>query len=165
MAFARKKNFGAARKELATVTKIAADPQLIAAPASMSLNLPDAVLRVATESLAGELAAEQRDFDTAIKHLETAVRLQDALAYTEPDDWHYPARHSLAAVLLQAGRAGEAETVYWDDLSRHPKNGWALFGLAAAMRAQGKAEAAKSVEADFNAAWKDADIKLTSSRF
>lgn len=165
MAFTRKKNFAAARKELAAVRKIAADPQLIAAPASMSMNLPDAVLRVATESLAGELAAEQRDFDTAIKHLDAAVRLQDALAYTEPDDWHYPARHSLAAVLLQAGRAGEAETVYWDDLSRHPKNGWALFGLAEALRAQGKVESAKAVDEDFRTAWKDADIKLTSSRF
>jgi tetratricopeptide (TPR) repeat protein len=165
MAFARKHNFTAAKKELAAVKKIAGDPQLIATPASMSLNLPDAVLRIATESLAGEIAAEQRDYNAAITHLETAVRLQDALAYTEPDDWHYPARHSLAAVLMLAGRPAEAETVYWDDLSRHPKNGWALFGLAEAMRAQGKAEAAKAVDADFRKSWEHADIKLTSSRF
>jgi tetratricopeptide (TPR) repeat protein len=165
MAFTRKKDFPAARKELAALKKIAADPQLIATPASMSLNLPDAVLRIASESLEGEMAAEQRDFAMAITHLETAVRLQDALAYTEPDDWHYPARHSLAAVLQMAGRHAEAETVYWDDLSRHPKNGWALFGLAEAMRAQGKIEAAKTVDADFREAWKNADIKLTSSRF
>jgi tetratricopeptide (TPR) repeat protein len=165
MAFTRKKDFAAARKELAAVKKIAADPQLIATPASMSLNLPDAVLRIAAASLAGELAAEQRDYPAAIAHLETAVRLQDALAYTEPDDWHYPARHSLAAVLLQAGRATEAEIVYWQDLRSHPKNGWALFGLAEAMRAQGKAEAAKAVDEDFRQAWANADIKLTSSRF
>jgi tetratricopeptide (TPR) repeat protein len=165
MAFTRKKNFSAARKELAAVKQIAADPQLIATPASMSLNLPDSVLRIAAESLAGELAAEQRDFPMAIAHLETAVRLQDALAYTEPDDWHYPARHSLAAVLMQAGRHAEAETVYWDDLSRHPKNGWALFGLAEAMRGQGRIEAAKSVDADFRESWKHADIQLASSRF
>jgi tetratricopeptide (TPR) repeat protein len=165
MAFTRKKDFAAARKELAAVKTIAADPQLIATPASMSLNLPDSVLRIAAESLAGEIAAEQRDFNTAIAHLEIAVRLQDALAYTEPDDWHYPVRHSLAAVLLQAGRNVEAETVYWDDLSRHPKNGWALFGLAEALRAQGKIEAAKNVDADFRKSWEHADIKLTSSRF
>jgi tetratricopeptide (TPR) repeat protein len=165
MAFTRKKNFSAARKELAAVKTIAADPQLIATPASMSLNLPDAVLRIAVESLAGELAAEQRNFTAAIAHLETAVRLQDALAYTEPDDWHYPARHSLAAVLMQAGRHAEAETVYWDDLSRHPKNGWALFGVAEALRAQGKIEAAKNVDADFRESWKHADIQLASSRF
>jgi tetratricopeptide (TPR) repeat protein len=131
----------------------------------MSLNLPDAVLRIAVESLAGEVAAEQRNFTAAIAHLETAVRLQDALAYTEPDDWHYPARHSLAAILMQAGRHAEAETVYWDDLSRHPKNGWALFGVAEALRAQGKIEAAKNVDADFRESWKHADIQLASSRF
>jgi hypothetical protein len=55
--------------------------------------------------------------------------------------------------------------VYWDDLSRHPKNGWALFGLAEAMRAQGKTEAAKAIDADFREAWKHADVQLTSSRF
>lgn len=165
MAFTRKKNYAAAKRELSAVQKIAKDPQLIATPASMSLNLPDAVLRIAGESLEGELAAEQGDYSQAIAHLETAVRLQDALAYTEPDDWYLPSRHALAAVLVQAGRYAEAETVYWDDLSRHPKNGWALFGLAEAMRKQGKTEAAKSVDADFKQAWAQADIKLTSSRF
>jgi tetratricopeptide (TPR) repeat protein len=165
MAFTRKHDFGAAQKELEAVKRIAADPQLIATPASMSLNLPDAVLRIAAESLAGELAAEQGDYPQAIAHLETAVRLQDSLAYTEPDDWHYPARHSLAAVLLKAGRAAEAETVYWQDLRDHPNNGWALFGLAQAMRAQGNNEGAKAVEEDFRKAWAKADVTLASSRF
>ena len=164
MAFTRKQNFEAARKELAAVEKIAADPELLATPASMSLNLPDAVLRIAAESLAGELATEQGNYPTAIAHLETAVRMQDALAYTEPDDWHYPVRHSLAAVLLKAGRPTEAEIVYWQDLRNHPKNGWALYGLAEALRAQGKVEAAKDVEADFRNAWANADIEIASSR-
>lgn len=164
MAFTRKKDFDSARKELAAVKKIAADPQLIATPASMSLNLPDAVLRVAAESLAGELAAEQGNYPEAIAHLETGVRMQDALFYTEPDDWHYPVRHSLAAVLLKARRPAEAEIVYWQDLKAHPKNGWALYGLAQAMRAQGKVEAAKDIEEDFRQAWAKADIEITSSR-
>jgi tetratricopeptide (TPR) repeat protein len=129
------------------------------------LNLPDAVLRIAAETLAGELAAEQGDHAKAIAHLDTAVRLQDALAYTEPDDWHYPVRHSLGAVLLQAKRPAEAEIVYWQDLREHPRNGWALFGLAQALRAQGNVEAARAVEADFHKSWANADIKLTSSRF
>ena len=165
MAFTRKKQFDRAKQELAAVEKIAADPQLIATPASMSLNLPDAVLKIAAATLAGEMAAEQGDHARAIAHLDTAVRLQDSLAYTEPDDWHYPARHSLGAVLLQAGRATEAETVYWQDLKAHPKNGWALFGLAQAMRAQGNVEGAKAIDADFAQAWASSDVQLTSSRF
>lgn len=165
MAFTRQKNFPAAAQELAAVRKIAADPQLTATPASMSLNMPDSVLRIAAETLAGELAAEQGDYNTAIAHLDTAVRLQDALAYTEPDDWHYPVRHSLGAVLLQAKRPAEAEIVYWQDLREHPRNGWALFGLAQALRAQGNVEAAKDVDADFRKSWAKADIQLTASRF
>jgi len=165
MALTRKGDFSGAGKELEAVRRIAADPELIAKPASMSLNKPDAVLRIAAASLAGELAAAQGRYDEAIIELERAVRLQDALVYTEPDDWHYPVRHSLAAVLLEAGRAAEAETVYWQDLREHPKNGWALFGLAQALRAQGKIEQAKAIEADFRSAWSAADIQLASSRF
>ena len=57
-----------------------------------------------------------------------------ALVYTEPSEWHYPPRQALGAVLLDAGRAEEAETVYWEDLRRNRENGWALFGLAQALR-------------------------------
>ena len=106
MALIRKKDFAAATKEIDAVKKIAADPQLIAAPTSMSLNLADSVLRVGIEVLDGELAAAQGKFDSAIAHLDRAVRYEDAMIYTEPDDWHQPVRHNLGAVLLQAGRAG-----------------------------------------------------------
>lgn len=165
MALIRKKDFAAASKEIDAVRKIAADPQLIAAPTSMSLNLADSVLRVGIEVLDGEFDAAQGKFDSAIAHLDRAVRYQDALIYTEPDDWHQPVRHNLGAVLLQAGRPVEAESVYWEDLKQHPKNGWALYGLAQAMRAQGKADEAKLIDADFKKAWADADVQLTASRF
>jgi tetratricopeptide (TPR) repeat protein len=145
MAFIRKKDF--------------------AAPTSMSLNLADSVLRVAIEVLDGEFAAAQGNYDTAIAHLDRAVRYEDALIYTEPDDWHQPVRHNLGAVLLQADRPVEAESVYWDDLRRHPKNGWSLFGLAQSLRAQNKMDEAKHIEADFKKAWADADVQLTASRF
>ena len=62
------------------------------------------------------------------------MRLEDALVYTEPAEWQSPPRLVLAAVLLEAGRAAEAETVYWEDLKRNRDNGWALFGLAQALR-------------------------------
>jgi tetratricopeptide (TPR) repeat protein len=165
MALIRKKDFAAATKEIDTVKKIAGDPKLVAAPTSMSLNLADSVLRVAIEVLDGELAAAQGNYDTAIAHLDRAVRYEDALIYTEPDDWHQPVRHNLGAVLLQAGRPVEAESVYWDDLRRHPKNGWSLFGLAQSLRAQNKIDQAKVIEADFKKAWADADVQLTASRF
>jgi tetratricopeptide (TPR) repeat protein len=165
MALIRKKDYDAANKEIDAVRKTLKDPKLIEAPTSMSLNLADSVLRVAVEVLDGEMAAAQGNYDTAVAHLDKAVRYQDALIYTEPDDWHQPVRHNLGAVLLQASRPVEAESVYWDDLRTHPKNGWALFGLAQALRAQGKEAQAKLVDADFKKAWANADVTLTASRF
>ena len=90
----------------------------------------------APEVLAGEIAAARKDYPAAIAHLEKAVRLEDSLVYTEPSEFHFPPRLALGAVLLEAGRAPEAETVYWDDLRRNRENGWALFGLLQALRAQ-----------------------------
>ncbi len=88
-----------------------------------------------------------------------------SLVYTEPSEWHYPPRLALGAVLLSAGRAKEAETVYWEDLRRNRDNGWALFGLAQAQRAQGRADEAAATQTRFEKAWARADVKLGSSRF
>ena len=85
--------------------------------------------------------------------------------YTEPSEFHFPPRHALGAVLLEAGRPMEAETVYWEDLRRNQDNGWALFGLLQALRVQGKTENAKLVEARLAKAWARADVTLTASRF
>ena len=123
------------------------------------------MLSIAPEVLAGQIAASKKSYDLAIAHLERAVRLEDALVYTEPAEWHYPPRQALGAVLLDAGRPAEAETVYWADLKRHRNNGWSLFGLNQALRAQGKNDDATLVEARFKKAWERADITPTSSRF
>lgn len=37
--------------------------------------------------------------------------IEDGLTYNEPPDWFFSVRHSLGAVLLQAGRFAEAEVV------------------------------------------------------
>ena len=76
-----------------------------------------------------------------------------------------PVRHYLGAVLLDAGRADEAEIVYWEDLKRNPDNGYALFGLKLALEAQNKTDEAAIVAERFAEAWKKADVQLTSSRF
>jgi hypothetical protein len=55
--------------------------------------------------------------------------------------------------------------VYREDLRRFPENGWALFGLAQALRAQKKEKEAAAVDGRFRRAWADADVKLVASRF
>jgi tetratricopeptide (TPR) repeat protein len=122
------------------------------------------VLRIAPESLAGEIAAARKDFDRAVAHLDRAVRLEDGLVYTEPSEWVYPTRHQLGAVLLAAGRPREAETVYWDDLRRYPENGWALTGLAQALRAQQRDADAALAQQRLKAAWARSDVPAANGQ-
>jgi len=130
-----------------------------------SPNTGRAVMSIAREVLAGEIAAAKKNYDEAIPHLERAVRLEDALVYTEPAEFHFPPRQALGAVLLEAGRAPEAETVYWEDLKRNRENPWSLFGLTQALKAEGKNDDAALIEARFKKAWARADTTITSSRF
>ena len=123
------------------------------------------VLQLAANVLAGEIAAKAGDGVTAERLLRAAVAEQDGHWFTEPPPWYFPVRQALGAVLLQAGRAADAERVYREDLERNPGNGWSLFGLAQALRAQGKsADAARAAER-FRQAWAQADVTLTASRF
>src|SRR5262249_59351289 len=123
-------------------------------------NTAQAILSVAPEVLAGELAAVQGKHDQAVQHLERAVRLEDALTYTEPEEWHYPPRQALGAALLAGGRAREAEPVYWQDLRATPENGWSLYGLAQAQAAQGRERDPAQTRARFAKAWANADVTL-----
>lgn len=152
-----------AEVELAELRRIAADPSLNYS--LFSPNTAAAILAIAPEALAGDLAARRKEYDRAIAHLERAVRLEDGLVYTEPTEWHYPPRQVLGAVLLEAGRPKEAETVYWEDLKRNPENGWSLFGLAQALKAQGREGEVAGIEERFRKAWARADVTLAASRF
>jgi tetratricopeptide (TPR) repeat protein len=115
--------------------------------------------------LAGETAARQGQYEQAVDQLKAAADLQDRLRYYEPPLWHIPVRHSLGAVLLQAGRPAEAEQVYRTDLMQHPHNGWALFGLRESLAAQQKQAQVKAADQEFQQAWARADIELRASRF
>ncbi|MDV6342966.1 hypothetical protein [Nitrosomonas sp. Is37] len=152
-----------AGQELETLRKIMHDPSLDGP--LLSKNTRRTILRVAPEVLAGEIAAAHGQFDQAIAHLERAVRLEDALVYTEPLEFHFPPRLALGAILLESGRPDEAETVYWDDLRKNRNNGWALYGLMQALRAQKKDDQAMLIEARFKKAWARADVELSASRF
>jgi tetratricopeptide (TPR) repeat protein len=163
LALVAMKQLPQAEQELAALRKIMEDPQLD--HSLLSKNTSSTVLRIAPEVLAGEIAAARGQFDQAIAYLEKAVRLEDALIYTEPAEFHQPPRLSLGAILLESGRPEEAETVFWEDLRRNRNNGWALYGLMQAMRAQNKDDQAALIEARFKKAWERADVTLTAPRF
>ncbi|MBS0483735.1 MAG: hypothetical protein JSS06_00730 [Proteobacteria bacterium] len=163
LALVATKQLPQAEQELAALRKIMDDPRLD--HPLLSKNTSSTVLRIAPEVLAGEIAAARGQFDQAVAYLEKAVRLEDALIYTEPAEFHQPPRLSLGAILLESGRPEEAETVFWEDLRRNRNNGWALYGLMQAMRAQNKDDQAALIEARFKKAWERADVTLTAPRF
>jgi tetratricopeptide (TPR) repeat protein len=115
--------------------------------------------------LDGEIARVKGDMTTALAQFKNASDMYDTLPYTEPDYWHQPVSHIYGAALLQAGKPAEAEAVYRASLKEHRIDGWALFGLAQALEAQGKKDEAKTIRAEFTKTWRLADVKLTSSRF
>lgn len=153
-----------AQENLAALQEIAANPEM-AEQALLSLATAEQLLKIASGILAGEIAAAQGDYDTAVAELEAAIAIQDNLPYMEPPSWYYPTRQTLGAILMEAGRAEEAEAVYRKDLEQYRANGWSLFGLTKALEAQGKSDEAAEVQAQFEEAWQYADVELTSSRF
>ena len=123
-----------------------------------------ALLKIAERVLAGELAARRQHYDDAIRLLEEAIKMEEALPYSEPPLWPLSVRHHLGAVLLLADRPSEAEAVYHADLLRHPDNGWALTGLIQSLQAQQKGDEAAEAEERFKKAWAHADFIPTASR-
>lgn len=124
-----------------------------------------AIIQIAERLLAGEIAVHHKQYDAAITALREAIKLEDALPYSEPPLWPIPVRHYLGVVLQKAGRAQEAETVYRADLIKNPHNGWAEYGLMQSLRAQRKDREANEVEKQWKRAWEHADVNLVASRF
>lgn len=164
IAFIRKGNAKEAREELEAIDALIGIPELAEIVATAH-NSSDRIAGVARAVVAGELAALEGDYDQAVAHLEQAVALEDDLAYTEPSAWHIPPRQNLGAVLLLAGDFDRAEAVYRSDLEKLRQNGWSLYGLAQALEAQGKKEAARAIQREFDSVWQSADLAISRSVF
>ena len=160
MALASKGRIDEAKAALAQLQRLAAS---LPADTPAGFNSAKDVFAVATTIVQARIASAGHHADEAISLLSEAVAKEDSLAYDEPKDWFFPVRQLLGAELMAAGRAPDAEAVYRKDLEQNPANGWSLFGLQAALRAQNKTDAANTVEREFRAAWKNADVMLTSS--
>ena len=117
-----------------------------------------ALLKIAERILSGEIAARRQRYEDAIRLFEEAIKMEEALPYSEPPLWPLSVRHHLGAVLLLADRPAEAEAVYLADLLRHPDNGWALTGLIQSLQAQQKDDQAAAAEDRFKKAWAHADF-------
>jgi tetratricopeptide (TPR) repeat protein len=145
----------AARRDLRRLQEISA---------AYPVNDNGTALKIAALALQGEIALRGKRPQEAVDRFRQAVQLENGLTYNEPPTWYYPIRQSLGLALLAANQPTEAERVYREDLDRFPRNGWSLFGLAQSLERQGNVDEARRVRAEFEAAWKGADVKLTGSR-
>src|SRR6202158_1228863 len=118
------------------------------------------VLKIARDVLGAKIALAKKDSASAIAQLQEAVNVQDSLKYNEPEDWFFPVRESLGAVLLMNGDAAAAEKVFREDLDRHPRNPRSLFGLEASLKAQKRDYDAGFVQKRFQSSWKGGPAKL-----
>jgi tetratricopeptide (TPR) repeat protein len=126
-------------------------------------NNAGALVAIARPYLDGRIALMRGNFAEAISYLREAVAAEDALAYDEPSPWYLPSREALGAALLRAGDFAAAEKTFRDDLVRNPESGRSLFGLHAALAAEGRADEAAKVKARFERAWRTADVKLDAA--
>ena len=147
----------ATMRELRTLaTKI--PPDLLAGQ-----NPASAMCRLGADAIEARIAERAKSWKPAIAAWTRAVAQEDGFHYNEPADWFYPMRHYLGAALLDAKKPAEAEAVYREDLKLNPGNGWALYGLAVSLSAQGKKDEAAAARKNFEESWKQADFVLRRS--
>jgi len=114
------------------------------------------ILKIAENVLGAKISLAKGDMDATVNQLRAAVAVQDSLKYDEPQDWFYPVRESLGAVLLKIGDDAGAEETFRADLDRNPRNPRSLFGLEQALKAMDKSYDAGFVRKQFDANWKGA---------
>lgn len=150
-AFARQGEIEKARAEAAAIDKIVASADMSALVDNL-IPAPD-VLKISSLTVKARASAAEGDMKAAVKSMEEAVALQATLNYTEPAYWYYPAKQTLAAMVLEHGDAERAEQLFLESLTEWPNNGWAYYGLAQTYKARGDKNARKYAEGLMKAAW------------
>ncbi|WP_298712760.1 hypothetical protein [Chitinophaga sp.] len=162
MAHLGKHSLGNAKKEMDSLRILAADASLKDLTI-WNINTTADLAQIAAKVLSAGIAVQEGQADASEKLLKEAIAIEDNLNYNEPPDWFFSVRHHLGAVLLKAGKGKEAEDVYREDLRTWRKNGWALIGLHQALAMQNKHAEAQKAKAEFDEAWKYADVKIAAS--
>ena len=159
-AYIAKGSLDRAKQELSNIQRIAQSPDVSVNRAGATATAE--LLALAAHALDGEIKLAEGDLAGAIAAFEKGVALEDTNNYTEPPDWPQSMRLYLGNALMVAGRFEEAEAVFRKDLRWHQNNGWSLFGLMKALKAQNKKNEAKVIQKQWSSVWSHADVQLTS---
>ena len=97
----------------------------------------------------------------AVRTLEAAAAAEEAMSFEfGPPAVVKPTRELLGEVLLEQGKAEEAQRAFERALARGPRRGLSLLGLARASRQAGDAETAERAYAELRQIWQQADADL-----
>lgn len=167
MAFAAKGKLSNAKRELAEVERIgAAAPRDLHTTPGQGIGIYSPGYNDLTERMMVPMARariavakkKNKDWSEAASLLYQAVHAEEGMGYTEPPRLlAAPMRHCLGYALIQAGKEDEAVTVYKEALRRHPGDGWALLGLAQALKGLKRDEEALEIQTAADHALRYAD--------
>jgi tetratricopeptide (TPR) repeat protein len=103
---------------------------LISHEAIKGADIPAAnILEIGALTIEAKMQMASGDHAGAVDKLQAAVKLQDAMPYTEPPFWYYAIEQSIGAALFEAGQYDEAARAFEASLVRHPNSAWSLFAL------------------------------------
>lgn len=135
--------------------------QRVPATVRFRANPATQIFAIADKVLEARIAAAKGDAAAAVNAWHEAVTAEDALEYSQPADWFYPARESLGGALLRQRKWEDADLVFREDLERNPNNGRSLWGRWQAMRgADGDVPATLMIRRRFQDAWSESDVTL-----
>jgi tetratricopeptide (TPR) repeat protein len=99
-------------------------------------------LLAARMELDGQIAFAAGKIDKSLRTLESAVRAERALRYTEPPSYPRPVAEILGRMALNKGKLQIAEEAFRQALEQYPESERAVTGLAETLRREGKSIAA-----------------------
>lgn len=166
LAFLQKNKLGEAKKEL---HQLCGAQALIIDRAAMQPGgfngMSVHLASVANAMLSSGVLLSEGNVDRAVTLLTEAADNQDHFHYDEPPDWHVSVQQCLGQVLLDGGRARDAEVAFRKDLQAYPQNGWGLTGLLQSVLVIGTAPPQEITElrSQLSKSWVYADVPLPTS--
>jgi tetratricopeptide (TPR) repeat protein len=151
VAYAEQNNQRGFDRELADLKRLQGS-ELLKPMVDQGMPAPD-LLALAEHVALGKQASFRGRHLQAADHFRAALAIENRIPYMEPPWWYYPVNQSLGAALYRAGKYEEARQAFTAALAKYPGNGWALYGLAMAERAQGRPAQAAAARAALGRAW------------
>ena len=112
--------------------------------------------------LEGEIAWSEGKMEAAVDAFKKSTSFYENLNYDEPEPLPFSPRHWLGAAYMEIGAHSNALEEYKKDLTEHPHNLWALWGVKEALAKLDSSDL--EIERELEAALSIADIWLPNTK-